>query len=91
MQVTIEYGAILRDAAGVSSEVLDVADLTIDAIIAQVCRRHPGQLRAWLLDKGSGRLNQGILVVINGVSTREHNPKLHAGDTILLMPVLAGG
>jgi molybdopterin converting factor small subunit len=91
MKVTVEYGAILREAAGVASEVIDVAHPEVDAVIAEVCRRHPGQLCSWLLDKDSHRLSQHILVAINGIATRERAPELRAGDTILLMPVLAGG
>ena len=91
MKVTVEYGAILREAAGLASEAIDVAELELAAVVAEVCRRHPGQLRSWLMDRNSQKLSQNILVAINGVSTRENAPKLCVGDTILLMPVLAGG
>lgn len=90
-EITVEYGPVLREAAGVHEERVEMAELDFDILISEICRRHPGELSSWLLDRDTLRLSQYILVVVNGRATRDPNPTLLPGDRVLLTPIIVGG
>jgi len=91
VEITVEYGPVLREAAGLPEERVLLTHLDLESLVSLICRQHPGELRSWLLDRNTQRLSQYILVAINGRSTRAPNPTLQPGDRVLLMPILAGG
>jgi molybdopterin converting factor small subunit len=89
--VEVRYGAIFREAAGISSERVELADLRLGPLIAEVSRRHPGRLTAWLIDPETERLSQNVLFIVNGVTVRGREQELAHGDIILLLPAVGGG
>ena len=90
-EITVEYGPVLREAAGIAEEKIKVAQLDLDNLVSEICRRHPGELSSWLLDRETRRLSHYILVVVNGRATRDPNPILQSDDRVLLTPIIVGG
>jgi molybdopterin converting factor small subunit len=90
-EIIVEYGPVLREAAGLREETLKIAKLDLDVLVSEICRRHPGELSSWLVDGQTQRLSSYILVAVNGRTTRDSNPTLLPGDRVLLTPIIVGG
>ena len=92
MQVTINYFAQVRQAAGVDSERLPLDDgVDIQTALSELARRHGDDFRALVLDE-TGAVRPGLLTVVNGQSVP--SPQQHPladGDEISLISAVAGG
>ena len=92
MQVTINYFAQVRQAAGVESERLALDQgVDIQTALLELARRHGDDFRALVLDR-DGTVRPGLLTVVNGqsVSSPQEHP-LADGDEISLISAVAGG
>jgi molybdopterin converting factor small subunit len=88
--VQVEYGPVLREAAGVRQESVRLNRTSIAALIEHVTRSHPGKLASWLIDAKTGEPSGFVMVILNGQETRE-DVSLHDGDDVTFMPVISGG
>ena len=92
MQVTINYFAQVRQAAGVESEQLSLDDgLDIQTALSELAQRHGHDFRAMVLDQ-AGAVRPGLLTVVNGRSVP--SPQQHPlvdGDELSLISAVAGG
>ncbi len=92
MQVTINYFAQVRQAAGVESERLSLDDgVDIQTALAELSERHGDDFRSLVLDQ-AGAVRPGLLTLVNGqsVPSRQQHP-LADGDEISLISAVAGG
>ncbi len=92
MQVTINYFAQVRQAAGVESERLALDDgADIQAALSELAGQHGDDFRALVLDQ-AGAVRPGLLTLLNGQSVpgRQRHP-LADGDEISLISAVAGG
>jgi molybdopterin converting factor small subunit len=92
MQVTLEYAAQLKRAAGVGSEILTLGDPSnVQDCIRSAAERHGGALRALLL-KADGSLHASILVFVGNEQVRWDDPReLRDSDVVTLLPPISGG
>jgi MoaD family protein len=92
VQVTINYFAQVRQAAGVESERLSLDDgVDIQTALSELARRHGDDLKALVLDQ-AGAVRPDLLTVVNGQSVP--SPQQHPltdGDEISLISAVAGG
>jgi sulfur-carrier protein len=77
----------LEKLAGGEAE-LDVAAGTVNELLAQLERDHPG-LEGWILDE-RGVLRRHINVFVNG-EPAEPETELDAKDKIEILPAISGG
>lgn len=93
MDVEIKPFAALRDTIGERSVRLETApDATIETVLRSMEENHPG-LRGTLLDSEGGTTDS-IVVLRNGRHIDHFDgieTTLDPGDTVSLMPPLAGG
>jgi sulfur-carrier protein len=91
MPVTVQIPAPLRPLAGGAAEVqIDAAD--VGALIEGLESRHPG-FRDRLCD-ASGKLRSYVRLFLNGEDVRglgEKAAHLKPGDTLAIVPAIAGG
>lgn len=92
MQITIQYEAQARRAAGVGSEALEVEDNSdVSHCIRRAAETHGEQLKPILLD-ADGNVQSGLLVFLNDSQIGRQEPQqLSDGDTLTLMPPISGG
>lgn len=79
MLIHLQYFAILREQAGRSTETLDSASATPEALYAELAQRYPFTLA-----------RAQLKVAVNGAFADWHQP-LHAGDAVVFIPPVAGG
>jgi molybdopterin converting factor small subunit len=94
MKVLIQYSGPLRTAVGRAEEELDVADDTLLGILLSDLIGRLGDGAAAHLTTASGQTPSGLLIVVNGsaiASTETRAFRLSCGDTIALLPAIAGG
>jgi molybdopterin converting factor small subunit len=92
MKITVQYAAQVRRAAGVESEVIEVADgADLAGALASVAKLHDPQFRALVLDE-AGQVRANLLVVVNGVPTaRNEQRRLSDKDVVALFSAIGGG
>jgi molybdopterin converting factor small subunit len=92
MQVTLNYFAQMRAAAGAETETAELpAGTDLAAAVRDAARRHGNEFRALALD-ADGRLRPSLLVLVNGVpAARDAARPLADGDAVTLMSAVAGG
>jgi len=92
VQVTINYFAQVRQAAGIESERLSLDDgVDIQTALSELAQGHGHDFRALVLDQ-AGAVRPGLLTVVNGQSVP--SPQRHPladGDEISLISAVAGG
>ncbi len=83
MQVTVRLFAGLREVAGSDRivEEFDGADVTVEALRARLDEAHP-KLRPYL---------SGVAIAVNEEYILEPGTTLNDGDTVALIPPIAGG
>jgi molybdopterin converting factor small subunit len=79
MNVQVSYFAAFREAAGVSSERIETAAATAEALFAECAGRHPGLQRY-----------SASLVAVNDEMSG-WDAALADGDEVLFFPPVAGG
>jgi MoaD family protein len=92
MQITVEYAAQLKRAAGVGRETVELApSATLRDLVHHAAERHGDALQAVLLDASRG-LHPSILVFVNDEQCRDPaGRELTDGDTVAFLPPISGG
>jgi sulfur-carrier protein len=92
MQVTVQYEAQARRAAGTCAETIDVAEaISVSDCIRYVADCHGDQLRSILMSTDGG-IQPSLLVFVNdGHLCRGDEGVLTEGDTLTLMTPISGG
>ena len=92
MQVTVEYTAQIRRAAGVSSESYSVDDgCTVDELLPQIAERHGSDLGRFLVTE-DGSPQSTLLAFISDSQVRWGNETpLKDGQTVTLLSPISGG
>ena len=92
MQVTFNFFAQVRQAAGVHSEQLSLDDdVDIGAALSELAGRYGDKFRLLILDQ-SGAVRPSLLTLVNGelVPRGEQRPLAEA-DQVSLISAVAGG
>lgn len=92
MQVTVEYAAQVKRAAGVASESVDVDDgCSVQDALSRIAEQHGDPLAKLLLGE-EGRLHPSILLFVGDEQVRWETPRqLSAGDVITILSPISGG
>ncbi len=92
MQITVQYEAQARRAAGTGSESIDVADeCRVADCIRQVADAHGSRLKPVLIND-DGDVQPTLLIFLNDSQIAHHDDiQLSNGDTLTLMPPISGG
>jgi molybdopterin converting factor small subunit len=92
MQVTVEYTAQLKQAAGVGSEVLKLPEpVTLQSLIDTIQNRHEGRLRPLLFDS-QGRWQRSVLLFVDDQQVEWGQPlELADRQTVSLVSPISGG
>jgi len=92
MQVTLEYFAQVRQAAGVESEQVQPADGTdIVTLLTELADRHGEAFRGLVLTE-AGAIRPSLVVLVNGHAVSRDEPQpLADGDQITILSPMAGG
>ena len=92
MQITVQYEAQARRAAGVGSETLEVSDgCCVSDCIHRVADAHGEHLRSVLVG-ADGEIQPALLVFLNDVQiVRQAEHILSDGDILTLMTPISGG
>jgi len=90
MKITVLYRGQVKQAAGVSSEIIDLNE---PCSVAELARRLGGErgdpIRNFLLT-GDGALRSHILFVV-GDEQVSPDQNLREGDVVTILPPMAGG
>lgn len=91
MQITVEYAAQVKRAAGLGQEVVDLpAGSDLQAVIRHVAQTHGETLADLLLT--DGELHPSILLFVNDQQVHWHdNPSLTDGQTLAVLSPISGG
>jgi sulfur carrier protein ThiS len=94
MNVCVEFTGQLKTAIGQASDRVEVPEgATLAMLLAQLGRRCGDEARPHLLN-ASGQMQPSLLVAINGsaVPSRQAGATvLRDGDSVVLLPPIAGG
>jgi molybdopterin converting factor small subunit len=92
MQVTIEFAAQLKRAAGTAAETVDVeTGRSVQELVAEVAGRH-GDPLAGLLLGADGALHPSILLFVSDEQVRWETPRvLCDNDVVTLLSPISGG
>jgi molybdopterin converting factor small subunit len=92
MQITVEFAAQAKAAAGTETENIVVAPSSgVQDVAETVCQKFGEKLRAILMD-AQGKLHRSILVSVNDYHIFHHeNPNLKDGDRLIFLSPVSGG
>lgn len=92
MQVTVEYTAQIRRAAGLSSEVFSVdGDCTVEELLPLIVDRHGSELGRFLItENGSPQATLLAFIADSQVRWGTAEP-LQDGQTVTLLSPISGG
>ena len=92
MQVTVEYTAQIKRAAGVASETIECdSPCFVTDLVSRIAESHGDPLRALLLD-ADGKLQRSILVFVGDEQARLDEPvQLNDRDVVTLLSPISGG
>jgi molybdopterin converting factor small subunit len=91
MKITVKYLAQVKQAAGASSEVVDVArPCHVAELIAQLTERHGEPLRRLLLDD-DGKVQPALLLFVGEEQVDSQTAALADGDVVTVLAPMAGG
>ena len=92
MQITMQYEAQAKRAAGIVSEMIEVSDFSgVSDCIREVADAHGEQLKA-ILVKPNGEIQPTLLVFLNDAHiVRNDENALSDGDILTLMTPISGG
>lgn len=91
MAVTVRLPGTLRDAVGGETKI-QASGATLDAVFADIDRRHPG-FRARILD-AQGDLRSYVNVYVGDTDARDSSGLQTAvpeGSEVMVIPAMAGG
>ena len=94
MKLRVQYTGQLRTAAGRSEEELDFPEATTLPVLLSELAARLGDSAAPHLVTASGAVPCGLLVIRNDTAIPASSAgsiRLQAGDTITLLPPIAGG
>ena len=92
MNVTVEYVAQMKDAAGVASESVALAtEATVQDAVRDIAARHGDRLATLLLDEDNVLHPTALIFLDNEQVDWEDVRPLKDGDTITILAPLAGG
>ena len=92
MQVTVEYSAQVKRAAGVATETFELDDgTTLCQLVSRIAEIR-GEALAGTLFNADGELHPSILVFVNDVQilTTENPPLSHHACVTFLSPISGG-
>ena len=92
MQVTVEYFAQAREAAGTRCETVELTEpCSAAGLLLRLARERGDKLAAFVLGR-EGQLAPGLLLAIGDrqVAADDVTP-LQAGDVLLVIPAVSGG
>jgi MoaD family protein len=90
MQVTVNYFAQLRRAAGVASETVALPSCcTLAELVMQLAANHNGAFRAMMID-AQGQPQRALLYAV-GDSQADLSYALSDGDVVTILAPMAGG
>ena len=91
MQVTVEFSAQLRVAAGASAEEIELAEgATLGDLVQRLGDVHGEPLRHLLMDD-AGQLHPWLIADCNGAMRNGSTESLRDGDRIRLLSPISGG
>jgi MoaD family protein len=92
MKITVKYHAQAKQASGTGSEEVDLLPpATVGRLLTHLCERHGEALRRLLLS-ADGSLCPALLLFVDEQQVRPDSTKLlKEGDTLELLPPIAGG
>ncbi len=92
MQITVEYAAQVKRAAGVASETIDIDEsASLSDLVTQIVANRDEALRTVLLD-GESNIHRSILVFVDDEQVRESDAvKLTDGQTVTFLSPISGG
>ena len=92
MLITVEYAAQAKEAAGISSEKVQVPPFcSLQDIAAIACRGRSPRLRETLMGEG-GMLYKSTLVLVNDSQVfHDESPEIKEGDRVTFLPPVSGG
>ncbi len=92
MNVTVEYAAQLKRAAGIASETIEIdVPCTLQDLISNLANKHDDSLRNLLFDS-DGNLQRSILVFVGDHQVRwDEQLELKDSDVVTLLPPISGG
>jgi molybdopterin converting factor small subunit len=92
MQITIEYAAQLKRAAGLAAETVDVdGSCSVQQLVADIAARHGDPLAGLLLDS-AGAMHPSILLFVGDEQVRWETPRpLEANETVTFLSPISGG
>ncbi len=92
MQVTIEYAAQIKRAAGVASESVDVEEAcSVQNLLTQVAVARGDALKNILFDD-NGELHPSILLFVGNLQIRWETPlELNDRDVVTVLSPISGG
>ena len=92
MQITVEYTAQLKQAAGVAAETVELADAaTLQTLFEELSRRHDARLKPLLFDN-QGNWQRSVLIFVGDEQVAWDQPvQLARGQTVSLVAPISGG
>jgi molybdopterin converting factor small subunit len=92
MKVNVNYLAQLKQAAGISSESVELnTPCSVQDLVTRLAENHGEPLRSFLLDT-EGSLRTSILIVVGDTQVHWETPvQLKEGDVVSFLSPLAGG
>lgn len=92
IHITLKYWGQIKQAAGVSSEMIELDDpVSIRSLLTALASRHGGDLARHLIDD-KGEVHPSLLVVIGDDQVdAKSDRELEDGQTVTLLPPIAGG
>ncbi|GIW80970.1 MAG: hypothetical protein KatS3mg105_2777 [Gemmatales bacterium] len=90
MQITVCYSAQARQAAKTSSEQVEISGPTsVRELLHRLVEKHDGLRRILLADDGEP--NAALLLFVGDEQICDPAYELKAGDTLSILPPVAGG
>ena len=92
MNVTVEYAAQLKRAAGIASETIEIdAPCTLQDLVSNLANKHDDSLRNLLFDS-DGNLQRSILVFVGDHQVRwDEQLELNGTEVVTLLSPISGG
>jgi len=92
MNVTVEYTAQLKRAAGCATESVELdGDFTLDNLVSQIAQRHGDAVSSILLHEEGG-VHPSILVFVGNEQVRPNDDShLKDGDVVSFVSPISGG
>ena len=91
MKITVKYMAQVKQAAGASSEVVELAGpCSVGECIARLAERHGEPLRRLLLE-ADGQVQPALLLFVGEEQVEPETAALVDGDVVTILAPMAGG